>query len=247
LKLSIVIPCYNEKPTVQKLLQAVVEAPYPPGIQTVEILLVDDCSSDGTREVLKLIEANPSGEIGLKSNQSFRLLFQPQNGGKGRALRHGFQEARGDIVLVQDADLEYDPLDYPALLIPILKGYADVVFGSRFIGQERRVLNFHHYLVNTFLTFLSNLLTNLNLTDMETCYKVFRKNVLDRVHLVSDRFGFEPEITAKVAKLKVRVFEVGIRYHGRTYDEGKKITWKDGVAALWHIIRFNLLDFNRSS
>lgn len=223
------------------LLRRVTSAPFPPGISQVEIIVVDDCSTDGTRDLLKKIEANPAQEIGLLGNQSFRLFFQEKNGGKGKALRAGFSKVTGDIVLIQDADLEYDPEDYPSLLNPIVKNYADVVFGSRFIGQERRVLYFLHYLVNRFLTFLSNLLTNLNLTDMETCYKVFRTDVLKRIDLVSDRFGFEPEVTAKVAKLKVRIFEVGIRYHGRTYEEGKKITWKDGLAAIWHIVRFNLI------
>lgn len=241
MKVSVVIPCYNEKPTVRTLLGLVTTAPYPPGVSGVEILVVDDCSTDGTRDILRGIESNPAKEIGLRTNQSFRVILQAQNGGKGKALRRGFAEATGDIVLVQDADLEYDPEDYPFLLNPILKNYADVVFGSRFIGMERRVLYYLHSLVNKFLTFYSNLLTNINLTDMETCYKVFRRDVLQRITLVSDRFGFEPEITAKVAKLKVRIFEVGIRYHGRTYEEGKKITWKDGVAALWHITRFNLL------
>lgn len=241
MKLSIVIPCYNEKSTVVTLLRRVTAAPYPQGITAVELLVVDDMSKDGTRDILSRISENPSQEIGLKANQVFRLHLQAQNGGKGCALRTGFNEATGDIVLVQDADLEYFPEDYPQLLTPILGGYADVVFGSRFIGMERRALYFHHTLINKFLTFLSNLFTNLNLTDMETCYKVFRKPVLDRISLESDRFGFEPEVTAKVAKLKVRVFEVGIRYNGRTYEEGKKIGWKDGVAALWHIVRFNLL------
>ncbi len=240
MKVSVVIPCYNEKATVQKLLQLVTNAPYPVKVKSVEIVLVDDCSKDGTRDILRKIADHPKEEIGLKENQNFRLIFQEQNGGKGRAIRRGFAEAGGDIILIQDADLEYDPLDYPALLNPILNGYADAVFGSRFIGPERRVLYYYHSLVNKFLTFVSNVFTNLNLTDMETCYKVFRKNVLDRMTLESDRFGIEPELTAKVAKLKVRVFEVGIRYHGRTYEEGKKITWKDGVAALWHIVRFNL-------
>ena len=197
-------------------------------------------STDGTRDILRAFRDAPA-TIGLLPNQELRLIFQEKNGGKGKALRAGFAAATGGIVLVQDADLEYDPADYPALLRPLVEGYADVVFGSRFIGLERRVLYFRHYLANMMLTFLSNVFTNLNVTDMETCYKVFRKPVLDRITLVSDRFGFEPEITAKVAKLKVRIFEVGIRYHGRTYEEGKKITWKDGVAALWHIIRFNLL------
>lgn len=241
MKLSVVIPCYNEEHTVQQLLRQVVKAPLPSGITATEIVLVDDFSKDNTRKILAAIGANPQKEIGLGPQQTIHIYLQEQNGGKGKALRRGFSEATGDIVLVQDADLEYDPLDYPQLLSPIVGGYADVVFGSRFIGLERRVLYFHHYLVNKFLTFLSNVFTNLNMTDMETCYKVFRRPVLDKITLVSDRFGFEPEVTAKVAKLKVRVFEVGIRYHGRTYEEGKKITWKDGVAALWHIIRFNLL------
>ena len=238
MKLSIVIPCYNEKNTVQTLLKMVTSAPYPAGIREVEIIVVDDLSRDGTRNILQAIEKSPAGEIGLKSNQSFRLKLLDQNGGKGRALRTGFAQATGDIVLIQDADLEYDPEDYPALLEPMIKGYADVVFGSRFIGRERRVLYFLHYLVNKFLTFLSNVLTNLNLTDMETCYKVFRQRRAHKITLVSDRFGFEPEVTAKVAKLKVRIFEVGIRYHGRTYEEGKKITWKDGLAALYYMVRF---------
>ncbi len=239
MKLSIVIPCYNEKATVRTLLQRVTGAEYPKEIEKVELIVIDDCSKDGTREILKGIEASPS-DIGLKDNQEFRLFFQEQNGGKGKALRAGFAQANGDFVLVQDADLEYDPEDYPALLRPLVRNYADVVFGSRFIGLERRVLYFRHYLANKFLTFLSNVFTNLNITDMETCYKIFRRDVLKQITLESDRFGFEPEITAKVAKLKVRVFEVGIRYHGRTYEEGKKITWKDGVAALWHIVRFSL-------
>lgn len=240
MKVTIVIPCFNERVTVQRLLRSVVSAPYPAGISAVEILLVDDCSTDGTRDILRAIAGNPAAEIGLKQNHTFQLMLQNANGGKGKALRTGFAAASGDIILVQDADLEYDPQDYPALLNPIVNGYADVVFGSRFIGLERRVLYFHHFLVNKFLTFLSNVFTNLNTTDMETCYKVFRKEVLSRIKLESDRFGFEPEITAKVAKLRVRIFEVGIRYHGRTYEEGKKITWKDGIAAVWHILRFNL-------
>jgi glycosyltransferase involved in cell wall biosynthesis len=240
MKLSVVIPCYNERATVQTLLRRVTAAPLPIAVTAMEILLVDDCSTDGTRDVLRKIDADPQGEAGLKANQTLRVLFLETNGGKGRALRRGFQEATGEVVLIQDADLEYDPEDYPVLLNPIVKGHADVVYGSRFIGPEHRVLYFHHYMVNKLFTFVSNLLTNLNLSDMETCYKVFRMSVLRRITLTSDRFGFEPEVTAKVAKLKVRFFEVGIRYHGRTYEEGKKITWKDGLAALWHIIRFNL-------
>ncbi len=240
MRLSVVVPCYNEKATVRILLNRVTSAPLPEEIKKLEIVVVDDCSSDGTRAVLEEIQKHPD-QIGLKPGQEIRIHLQEKNQGKGRALRTGFAIATGDIVLVQDADLEYDPEDYPALLRPIVKGHADVVFGSRFIGLERRVLYFYHYVANKTLTFISNLFTNLNITDMETCYKVFRADVLKRVNLVSNRFGFEPEITAKVAKLKVRVFEVGIRYHGRTYEEGKKITWKDGVAALWHILRFNIL------
>lgn len=240
MKLSVVIPCYNERPTVEKILRKVAAAHVPAEISALEIIAVDDCSRDGTREILQNIARDSGKSLGLHPHQSFRLIEQPQNGGKGKALRAGFAVATGDIILVQDADLEYDPADYPRLLSPITEGFADVVFGSRFIGTERRVLYFHHLLVNRALTFISNLFTNINLTDMETCYKVFRADVLHRIHLESDRFGFEPEVTAKVAKLKVRIYEVGVRYHGRTYEEGKKITWRDGIAALWFILRFNL-------
>lgn len=241
MKLSVVIPCYNEEQFVTELLRRVAQAPLPKEISSRDIVVVDDFSTDRTRDVLKDILANPSAAISLAPTDSFKVFYQEKNGGKGKALRQGFAQATGDIILVQDADLEYDPEDYPVLLNPIVKGRADVVFGSRFIGTERRVLYFHHYLANKTLTFVSNIFTNLNLTDMETCYKVFLTPVLRKLTLECDRFGFEPEVTAKVAKLKVRVFEVGIRYNGRTYDEGKKITWKDGVAALWFILKFSLL------
>lgn len=241
MKLSIVVPLYNEERYIEELLRRVASAPLPPQITGLEILVVDDFSVDRSAQIVNSIIANPQSIL-LKSNASLRLISQDKNGGKGKAVRRGFSEASGNVILVQDADLEYDPQDYPALLKPITENYADVVFGSRFIGTERRVLYFWHYMANTFLTFLSNLFTNLNLTDMETCYKVFRADILKRISLESDRFGFEPEVTAKVAKLKCRIFEVGIRYHGRTYEEGKKITWKDGLAALWFIIKYNLFN-----
>ncbi|NUN13184.1 MAG: glycosyltransferase family 2 protein [Myxococcales bacterium] len=230
MKLSVVIPCYNESETIVALLNAVQNTPY-----TKEIIVVDDGSTDGTREIL-----SKYGQM----NPSVRVILQPQNMGKGAALRTGFGLATGDIVVVQDADLEYNPKDYAILLQPILEGKADVVYGSRFQGGPGRVLYFKHMLGNRFLTFLSNLLTDLNLTDMETCYKVFRREVIQNIVIVSNRFGFEPEVTAKVAKMKdVVIYEVPISYNGRTYAEGKKITWKDGAAALWHIIRFNLDPF----
>lgn len=240
MKVSVTIPCYNEKATVRTLLRQVTSATYPKGIDRVEILVVDDCSKDGSRDILTAIKNNPAEEIGLLPNQEFRLHFQEQNGGKGKAMRTAFSLASGDIILVQDADLEYDPEDYPALLRPIVNGYADVVFGSRFIGQERRVLYYYHYLVNLFLTFLSNLLTNLNITDMETCYKVFRREVIQSIPIEENRFGFEPEITVKVARRHLRIYEVGISYWGRTYEEGKKIGWKDGVRALYCLLKYSL-------
>ncbi len=231
-KLSVVIPAYNEVATVENLLRRVAGAPLPEGLD-LEMVVVDDGSSDGTRDLLRDLET--------RGAPPFRLIEHPVNRGKGAALRTGFEQATGDIVLVQDADLEYNPRDYPVLLQPILEDEADVVYGSRFLGGPHRVLFFWHYLGNQFLTMLSNMLTDLNLSDMETCYKVFRTEVLRSLTLHSDRFGIEPEITAKVAKAKVRIYEVPISYHGRTYAEGKKIGWRDGVSAIWAILRYNLL------
>lgn len=226
--LTVVIPVYNEVETLEQLVDRVLAVE----VGGLHVIAVDDGSSDGTREVL-LERIAPKG---------VEVLLHERNQGKGAALRTGFAAATGDIVLVQDADLEYDPGDYPKLIEPILSGRADVVFGSRFAGGEpHRVLYFWHYLLNRGLTLLSNMLTNLNLTDMEVCYKVFRREVLDKIEIEEDRFGFEPEITAKVAKLGLRIYEVGISYSGRTYDEGKKIGWRDGIAALRCILKYNLL------
>jgi len=227
LKLSIIIPCYNEKSTIREVIDAVLAAPY----DNKEIIIVDDCSKDGTKEVLL-------GEIEPLVHQ---ILFHKVNQGKGAALRTGIQAATGDIVLIQDADLEYDPQEYPNLVEPILRNKADVVYGSRFMGsQPHRVLYFWHSVGNMVLTVLSNMFTNLNLTDMETCYKVFRREIIQGVSIKENRFGFEPEITAKIAKLDCRIFEVGISYYGRTYKEGKKIGWKDGFRAIYCIIKYNL-------
>lgn len=235
-KVSIVIPVYNEESTIQDLVALVVAAPMPKGL-TREIIVVNDCSADGTGAKLdQLKDLFPDTEI--------RVIHKPVNQGKGAALRDGFKSAGGDVVLIQDADLEYDPRDYPRLLQPIADDKADVVYGSRFIGEPHRVLYFWHTLGNKFLTAFSNMFTNLNLTDMEVCYKVFRKSVLDRIILRCDRFGFEPEVTAKIAKFRprLRIYEVGVAYYGRSYEEGKKITWKDGVKAILTIIRFRFSD-----
>ena len=222
--LSVVIPVYNEARTIAAVIERVLKAPVD---LPREIIVVDDASTDGTRE---LLQAMPPGEI--------RLVLHDVNRGKGAAIRTGVAHATGDIVLIQDADLEYDPRDYPMLLEPILENQADVVFGNRFHGGPHRVLYFWHYAANRGLSLLTNLLTGLNVTDMEVGYKVFRHDVLRRLTLESDRFGFEPEITVKVARLGCRVYEVPIRYYGRTYEEGKKITWRDGIAALFHILRY---------
>jgi glycosyltransferase involved in cell wall biosynthesis len=227
--LTVVIPCYNEIGTIEEIVQAVAQSPYP----NKEIIIVDDCSKDGTREKLK----NEIAQLPVVN----KVLYHDKNMGKGAALRTGFAAATGDIVIVQDADLEYDPVQYPMIIEPILQGKADVVFGSRFMGgQPHRVVYYWHRVGNGLLTLLSNMFTNLNLTDMETCYKAFRREVIQSITIEENRFGFEPEITAKVSKQRCRIYEVGISYYGRTYEEGKKIGWKDGVRALICIVKYNL-------
>ena len=231
MKLSVVIPVFNEQETLLEILGRVRATPFEK-----EIILIDDCSVDNTREILKTLEGD----------EDLTILYHDVNQGKGAALRTGFQAATGDVVLIQDADLEYDPAEYSILLEPIERGLADVVFGSRFKGSRMtRVHLYWHQMANNFLTLISNMFTNLNLTDMETCYKVFKREVLAGIEIKSNRFGFEPEITAKVARKRlngkrVRIYEVPIGYYGRDYADGKKIGWRDGVAALWHIVHFNL-------
>lgn len=241
--LSVVIPVYNERATIEELLRRVEAVPLDK-----EIIVVDDASTDGTRELLQQLanhSADGAGAPGAVApaagvGNQIRVLFHDRNRGKGAALRTGFEVARGDIILIQDADLEYDPQDYHKLLEPIQRGLADVVYGSRFHGGPHRVLYFWHFVANKFLGVLSGIFTNLNLADIWTCYKAFPRGVLGKIQLEEDRFGFDVEITAKLAKLRCRVYEVPISYHGRTYEEGKKISWKDGVKSVWQIIKYNL-------
>ncbi len=224
------MPVYNEEKTLRKILDSVRNAPLPDEIDNFSIIIVDDGSTDNTRDILKDIKED-----------SVDIFFHGKNQGKGAALRTGIQKADGDIIIIQDADLEYDPIEYPNLLNPIIQGKADVVYGSRFQGHgPHRVVYYWHRMGNSFLTIVSNMFTNINLTDMETCYKVFRSEIIKSIDIKENRFGFEPEITAKVAKKKCRIYEVGISYYGRTYEEGKKINWKDGVKAIWCIIKYNL-------
>jgi glycosyltransferase involved in cell wall biosynthesis len=227
IKLSVVIPVYNEVTTIKEVVRRVKEMDIDK-----EIIIIDDCSTDGTRQLLKE----------MKQNERLRIFYHEQNQGKGAAIRTGFRHVQGEITIIQDADLEYDPKEYPRLIQPILEGNADVVYGSRFIGGSHRVLLFWHYMGNKLVTLFSNMFTNLNLTDMETGYKVFRSEVIKRIEIRSNRFGMEPEITAKVAKQKCRIYELPISYYGRDYSQGKKITWRDGIAAIWYIIKYRFVD-----
>lgn len=228
MKLSVVIPCFNERDTITEIIQAVKNS----SVKNIEIIVVDDFSTDGTRQLLQE----------HLENQVDRVIYHDHNRGKGAALKSGFFHATGDIVIVQDADLEYDPQEYTLMIQPIIDNKADVVFGSRFIGSgPHRVVYYWHRIGNGFLTMLSNMFTNINLTDMETCYKAFRREIIQSIKIQENRFGFEPEITAKIAKTNCRIYEVGISYYGRTYKEGKKINWKDGFRAIWCIVKYNLV------
>ena len=228
MKLSVVVACYNEAGTIEKIIDAVLNAPYT----DKEIIVVDDGSTDGTRKIL-LEKIEPKVRL---------VIYQSGNQGKGAALRQGIRAATGDIVIIQDADLEYDPEEYPKMIQPIINNKADVVFGSRFMGGEpHRVVYFWHRVGNGIITLISNMFTNLTLTDIETCYKAFRREIIQSITIEEDRFGFEPEITAKISKIKCRIYEVGISYYGRTYEEGKKINWQDGIRALYCILKYNLL------
>ena len=230
--LSVVIPIYNEESTINQILTAVSAQNL-----VTEIVIVDDCSKDNSAEKIKQTVDRLCSE---RSDLKVTFLQNEKNQGKGNSLRKGFQHVTGDVIVIQDADLEYNPQDYTALIKPIAEGQADVVYGSRFIGGTHRVLYFWHYLGNKMLTLLSNIFSNLNLTDMETCYKMFRREILESIEFKSNRFGFEPEFTAKVARAGLRIYELPISYYGRTYDDGKKITWRDGLAAIYHIIRYNI-------
>ncbi|MFQ5453421.1 MAG: glycosyltransferase family 2 protein [Candidatus Zixiibacteriota bacterium] len=227
MKLSIIVPVFNEASTIEEIVKRIKSSP----VAEKEIILVDDYSTDGTRELL---------EDRIKSEVD-QIIFQAQNFGKGYALKTGIKHATGDIIIIQDADLEYDPDEYPAMINPIICNEADVVYGSRFMGGgPHRVVYFWHYIGNRLLTILSNMFTNINLTDMETCYKAFRRELIQSITIEENRFGFEPEITAKIAKKNCRIFEIGISYYGRTYNEGKKIGWRDGLKAVWCIVKYNL-------